>query len=150
MFYHPDSGFPTEFWVRGYNKLSFYFPWAFKFLKKEVLMVDGWRKEERGDDLWDKEKWDGKIKLQKHPYYYTLNSREEQSRIATIHEEKRYWKRWFGLQIKCNHYIEVEFDQEVGERSGSWKGGTVGCSYEIKPGETAKECLRRMEQERKF
>jgi hypothetical protein len=54
------------------------------------------------------------------------------------------------LHIKCSHYIEIEFDKEVGERAGSWKGGTIGCSYGIKSNETAYQCLLRMEQERKF
>src|SRR5690349_4109819 len=35
MFYHVDSGFPSEMWFRGWK--SFNFPWAFKFDKREVL-----------------------------------------------------------------------------------------------------------------
>lgn len=150
MFYHPDSGFPNEFWVRGFPKLSFYFPWAYRFLKREVLMKDGWKKEEKGDDLWDKEKWKDLIDVSEHPYKYVLRSGEEQNVVATIYEKKMYWRRWFGLDVKCHHSIEVEFSGEVGEGSGSWKGGCIGCSYEILPGETAEECLRRMERERKF
>lgn len=46
--------------------------------------------------------------------------------------------------------IDVEFDDEVGERSGSWKGGTMGCGYEMRASETPWETLRRMERERKF
>jgi hypothetical protein len=150
MFYHPDSGFPTEFWVRGFNKLSFDFPWGYKFLKREVLHKTGWRKENKGDDFWDKEKWKNEIVLETHPYTYILNSGKSQERLATVYQEKRYWKRWFGLQIKCRHCLEIEFNEEVGERSGSWKGGCVGCSYEFKSGETTLECLKRMEKERKF
>jgi len=150
MFYHPDSGFPTEFWVRGFSGLSFDFPWAFKFLKREVLMVDGWKKEERGDDFWDKEKWGSQIKIKSHPYNYTLKSGEEQNVIATVYEEKRYWRRWFGLHTKCNRYIEIEFSDEVGERAGSWKGGVVGTSFLMKEGETPLQCLQRMSRERKF
>ncbi|HSE99834.1 MAG TPA: hypothetical protein VLA48_02970 [Nitrososphaeraceae archaeon] len=148
MTYHPDSGFPTELWVRGWK--SFNFPWAYDFLKREVLHKSGWRKEERGDDLWDKEKWKNEIVLESYPYTYTLNSGEKQERTATIYQEKRYWRRWFGLQTKCNHYIEIEFSDEVGERSGSWKGGVISCSYLINKGETALQCLQRMEKERKF
>jgi len=46
--------------------------------------------------------------------------------------------------------IAVEFNEEVGERTGSWKGGVLGCGYDMKPGETRLECLRRMERERRF
>lgn len=46
--------------------------------------------------------------------------------------------------------IEIEFDGEVGERTGSWKGGTIGCSYKMQEDKTIEQCLRRMERERKF
>jgi len=148
MTYHIDSGFPTELWIRGWK--SFDFPWAFKFWKREVLHKDGWRTEKRGDDLWDKEKWANELVLEIYPYIYTLKSGEKQERTATIYQEKRYWRRWFNLLTKCNHYIEIEFSDEVGEKSGSWKGGTIGCSYTMKKGETPLQCLQRMEKERKF
>lgn len=32
----------------------------------------------------------------------------------------------------------------------SWKGGTIGCGYALRPNESPYECLKRMEQERKF
>lgn len=46
--------------------------------------------------------------------------------------------------------IDVYFDGEVGKETGSWKGGTIGCDYDLKKGETMLECLRRMEVEREF
>lgn len=150
LFYHHDSGFPNQFWVRGFNKLSFYFPWAYNYLKTEYLFKDGWRTEERGDNFWDMEKWADQIVYETYDYQYRLQSGVIQNRKATIHQVKRYWSRWFGLHIKSRWVIEIEFNEEVGERSGSWKGGVTGCSYEIRPGETALACLRRMESERKF
>ena len=33
---------------------------------------------------------------------------------------------------------------------GTWKGGCIGCNYDLKPGETAEECLKRMKKEHKF
>ena len=150
MFYHIDGGFPTKCWVRGFSKLSFDFPWGFKFLKMEILLKDGWKKEEKGDDLWDKDKWGDKILYETHSYNYTLRNGKTQERIATIHQVKRYWKRWFDLDVMCSHRIEIEFSDEVGEKSGSWKGGCIGCSYEMKKDETPLECLRRMENERMF
>jgi len=148
MFYHADGGFPTEIWIRGWK--SFYFPWAYKFYKREVLHKDGWYTEQKGDNLWDKDVWGDKTLLETHPYTYTLNSGEKQYTTAEIYEEKRTWRNWFGLGKMMRHCIEVEFKNEMGERAGSWKGGTVGCSYQMKKGETALECLRRMESERRF
>ena len=148
MTYHVDSGFPTELWIRGWK--SFDFPWALKFYKREVLHKSGWVTEKRGDDFWDKQKWGDKILTETHPYSYTLNSGEQQKTTAEAHEERRTWKSWFGIKKDTRHYLEIEFKDEIGERAGSWKGGTIGCSYLIKSGETALECLRRMELERRF
>jgi len=44
----------------------------------------------------------------------------------------------------------VKFSDEVGERTGSWKGGVIGTGSEMRPGESPEQCLRRMERERKF
>lgn len=51
---------------------------------------------------------------------------------------------------KLSRYIDIEFNDEVGERSGTWKGGVLGCSYDMKKGESALDTLRRMEVEQKF
>ena len=59
----------------------------------------------------------------------------------------RQWLPWVKMERRV---IEIEFDGEVGERTGSWKGGTVGCSYEMQEDETIEQCLRRMEREREF
>jgi hypothetical protein len=83
-------------------------------------------------------------------YSYLLRSGEMQARTATIQEETRYWTRPWLPYKRLSRSINVEFDAEVGERSGSWKGGVLGCSYEMRPGETRRGTLRRMERERKF
>lgn len=86
-----------------------------------------------------------------YPYTYTLKNGTVQERTATCTIEFRKWHRkWFPLLTKESTVIDIEFSDEVGERTGSWKGGTLGCSYELLPEETVYECLKRMEQERKF
>ena len=88
------------------------------------------------------------------PYAYRLRNDELQQRKATVFVERRAWRpRWFewtSLFEKSYQSIAVEFDDEVGERTGSWKGGCVGCGYTMLPGETPKQTLRRMERERFF
>lgn len=86
-----------------------------------------------------------------HNYTYTLDSGEVQQVSATIKVEEREW-RLLGLPWprRISRYIDVEFDDEVGEGRGSWKGGTIGCDYEMRDGETATDTLRRMELERRF
>ena len=87
---------------------------------------------------------------QSHPYHYCLKNWTVQERTATIQIEERLWTRFWIPWRKLSRCIDVKFSDEVGERTGSWKGGTIGCGYEMKPGELPVECLRRMERERKF
>jgi len=90
------------------------------------------------------------------PYKYVLRSGEVQERTATVTAERRSWCwrarpfRWLRWPSKVATSIWVEFSDEVGERTGSWKGGTVGCGYELRQDETPEQCLRRMERARKF
>jgi hypothetical protein len=93
-------------------------------------------------------------------------------------EWRRRWLTWTKFGNKINKSIDVEFSYggpfvreilfekkmdrenwnrrykhitgEVGERTGSWKGGTIGCGYTMLEGETPLQTLRRMEKERKF
>ncbi len=87
-----------------------------------------------------------------HPYIYVLRDRTIQHRTATINGEEREWRwfKWLPWPRKVSRTINIEFDQEVGERTGSWKGGTTGCGYEWKRGETMVQALRRMERQREF
>ena len=92
--------------------------------------------------------------IQSEPYCYVLKSGEKQDRLAQIYVERRVWRhrwlQWTSCFQTVRQSIDVTFDDEVGERTGSWKGGTIGCGYEQKPGETATQTLRRMETERVF
>lgn len=91
-----------------------------------------------------------------YPYHYTLESGEVQNRIARVTVEKSLYTyhfflcRWLKWPRFCKLWACIEFSDEVGEETGSWKGGCVACWFEIKPGETVAECLRRMELTRKF
>ena len=94
-------------------------------------------------------------KKESFPYSYTLKSGEIQNRTATVSVTRRiwYWRIFKKLKIGPkidSTTLDIEFDDEVGEMTGGWKGGAIGCSYEMKPGETTEQTLRRMEKERKF
>ena len=111
---------------------------------------------------WQDEKnWEDRKKLgikYEAPYKYTLASGEVQERTAEIYVYRMQWHlrffyKYFGLKIGPRlrrQSIDVSFSDEVGERSGSWKGGCTGCSYEMKKGELPLATLRRMQRERKF
>lgn len=87
---------------------------------------------------------------QEHPYRYQLKNGDVQKRTATIQYEERLWTRFWIPWRRLSRSIDVRFSDEVGERTGSWKGGTIGCGYELRGSETPGECLRRMERERQF
>jgi hypothetical protein len=141
----------------GYSK-HFNFPWDLGAnVRHEVLRTDGtWVKP---SSEYDPPYSDGR-QVWLEPYNYVLKSGEKQYRIATFFVEEREWRwrcfRWlykYGIKLGpalIRRCISISFNQEIGERCGSWKGGTTGCGYEMLPGESPLACLRRMEVERKF
>lgn len=112
-----------------------------------VPFVGSW--EQRQPHRLDGKEPDGRH-LETYPYRYLLRSGEVQTREATIHVEREVRRLNWTPLTRMRFYIDVQFSDEVGERSGSWKGGTIGCAYEMRPGETPRQCLKRMEQERRF
>lgn len=144
--------------LQFYNKsLYIEMPWTYKWKFTELLDWDMNTviKEEAGKRDWNQwfansQAWI-KDNAKTYDYTYTLKNGTIQNRKATCHIERRTWTvRWAPWIKKINTTLEIKFDDEVGERSGSWKGGTIGCSYEMLPDETPEQTLRRMEKERKF
>jgi len=132
-------------------------PWEWRQVRHEVQRRDGsWTPllphyGTRANDWQPRD--DGRHKTA-HEYTYKLRNGGVQHVIATIYVERREWRwkafKWLPFpRMRCQA-IDVNFNAEVGERAGSWKGGCIGCSYEMKPGETPEDTLRRMERERTF
>lgn len=90
------------------------------------------------------------VKSEVFEYTYMLKSGEVQRRTATVRKEEREWRRYWLPSRRIEKTIDVRFNKEVGEKTGSWKGGVLGCGYNLKDGESAEQCLRRMERERTF
>ena len=133
----------------GLRRKSFDWPWCLHTLAYEQQLL----KDDKGSwvSVFD---WDATPYTESYPYTYTLRSGEVQYRTATVSKRRHVLcRRAFkviGWPRFIHESIEVEFDVEVGERTGSWKGGTIGCGHDLLPGETMLESLRRMERERKF
>ena len=141
----------------GHKYRIIYMPWMYDHCVTQVMLKDGtfvtyerYKKTANGITI-NPEPDVYRVRL---PYRYELESGKIQDRIATVTVERRQWcwrackfLRWPNKTITS---IEVEFDDEVGERSGSWKGGCIGCGYEMNSGESPIDCLARMERERKF
>lgn len=163
-------------WVRlgfGLFKIAFSFPWrwvvpdedqcsgptyGFTFFDDGLHLHWGKCKGKRDDPMtvigmpWRWRHREHKVLSapEEHPYRYTMRSGRVQERTATIKVETRLWTRpWLPFR-RLSRYIDITFSDEVGERSGTWKGGVIGCSYEMRPHEKALDTLRRMERERVF
>ena len=163
-------------WVRlgfGLFRIAFSFPWKWVVPDEHqcqgpqygfVFFQDGlhlrWGKKKGGSDdpftiigmpwRWNHVRHDILTEPETHPYQYTLRLGEVQNRMATIYEEARCWKRFWVPWRMYRKSINISFDDEVGEDSGTWKGGALDCSYGMVDGETPLDTLRRMESERRL
>ena len=59
------------------------------------------------------------------------------------------WLRWFS-KPKVSRSLDLQFSSEVGHRKGSWKGGTIGHSIEMLPGELHESAFRRYCEKQKL
>lgn len=137
-------------WVRGISIPLNPFEWRHQ--STMVRCSDGLWEPRVGS--WEHDKAPDNRETFKFSYTYFLKNGTIQNRTATVHVERMSWcpkcLQWTSLFQKSRTYIEVAFDEEVGERTGSWKGGCVGCGWDLRSGETPEAALRRMEKERKF
>lgn len=97
--------------------------------------------------------------LEKYPdeFYRTYNYRFE--KLNQESKCKYYvceycwrpkWLKWNDKFSLKKRTIEVEFENEMGPRVGTWKGGVLSCSFTMKENETPEECIKRMEKEYNF
>lgn len=131
----------------------FYFPWSWDFYRRWEMVEGGWvafptRTGLKGPfygDLGTKGIFD---------YRYTLRSGEIQERKATVSVDRMEWRwrwlKWLPFPRKRVSSIWIKFDGEVGDRTGSWKGGVTGCGETLRPGESPYDAFRRMERDRQF
>lgn len=159
-----DGGSAEKCWYQRYYHWDF--PWQYDWYSTEVLNHADNDKhiktlfiERRGDRRKDRfaamrESEPIKLAASKiYDYTYTLKSGKIQNRKATVFVDRMTWRmRWYPILpfVKVTTGINVTFNEEVGERAGSYKGGCVGCGYTMLPNESPLQTLRRMEAERKF
>lgn len=174
---HWDWGRRDEAFGDDQNGGIIHLPWEFDFHRCSHLLADGtWRHETSAKQLavnrqgfeaasaYREECWAARDRRwqDRTIYCHRLSRSSEagekagdvQVVIATFsvveYEHRRRWLRWTRLGAKVRRSIDVEFSGEVGSRAGSWKGGTIGCGYEMAPGESPIDTLRRMERDRSF
>jgi len=156
-FYGEDSQWFDSFWLCLGNKtFCFRMFWDWTWFRTSMLRKDGtWEHETKKDrkDFW-KDEWKDVLFSETHEYKYITENGKLQERLATIKVVEREWRwrsfMWLRFPRKIIRDIEIEFNKEIGERVGSYKGGTIGCSYEMKKVETPYNTLKRMEMTRNF
>jgi len=121
---------------------------------KNIVMKDGSITKDYSKNFWE-EDWDNILFKQVFDYTYVLENGTIQKRKATVKVEEREWRRWFLLwfkwKAKISKYLSISFDSEVGERSGSYKGGVTGISCQfLNDKETVEECFKRFEKTKKM
>lgn len=158
--FDPDGGDIHLAWKQGYKIIRM--PWGWRDYRREYLGTDGLFYP----DGAQADHYSRHINSRKplppmgppewtavYPFHYMTDQGDAQHVNATVKRSRtrRTW-RLFGLPVKrrIGHEIDVAFDDEVGNQRGSWKGGTVGCGYDMKPGEMPRGTLRRMQRERRF
>ena len=138
----------------GRQGKSFDGPWHLRHDRTEYLSVTGewyhdrikpasWAKDATGPLPWE----------QDFAYHYMLQDGEVQHVTATASRSRAlHYRKLFGVRYARQTYerLDVNFSEEVGNRRGSWKGGTVGCSTRMLPGDTPFQALRRMQKDRSF
>lgn len=138
---------------------TFSMPWQYDWVRTSTYMRDEtWFNETNKQRLtWNGEGYATHKWLSEYKWRETLPYIDEYDNTtvnATISVTEREWRprafMWTSLFSRSKRQIDIEFDKEVGREKGSYKGGCLGCSYELKAGETPAQCLKRMEQERKF
>lgn len=130
-------------------------PWSWEEVKgtHQVWTNIGWRPYQFAWVGNEKTTPDGRH-FWTFPYRYRLRNGTLQERTATMHVERREYRwralPWLPWPRMRSQWISVDFDQEVGEGTGSWKGGVTGCSEDMLPGEEPRSTLWRMERTRRF
>ena len=146
----------SSFWLHLGGKMNDFEQCDSKWITWDLPIFSwmfDWHRIQLPDKSWIPYTYEdrARARTEVYPYTYTLNSGEIQGRTASCFVEERQWHRKWLPCVKMNkRVIDITFSGEIGEKSGSWKGGTTGCGYNLLPSESMQDCLCRMEKERKF
>jgi hypothetical protein len=100
-------------------------------------------------DNWD----DVQSNIEIFKWFRFADPYDGQEIVARVNIEQRVWVRgpkwihwltkWIPGAKLVSRTLDIEFNHEVGSRKSSWKGGTLGCAYEMQPGETIEQTWKR-------
>ena len=144
----------------GRRRKSFSLPWGWNRRKgdyrREYMDAAGaWHDADLMPREWNTDEQNAELGplpwSERYTFHYMCQpSGKAQHVPTTIQRERRTdTYRVFGrvTRRRVEDLIDIRFHEEVGNRRGSWKGGVVGTSATMKPGETPGETLRRFQRE---
>lgn len=148
-----DEGNLTKSW-------GFFLPWnEWRHVRFSLYDRDGqhfWS-QNRDDDKQGSSFRDGSYEKQKEAegrcpkrLFEFLDYDGERITVTTMIQEREWLRgvkafRWMSrfAKPKVHRSLDLEFHREVGRGKGSWKGGTLGHSIELLPGELHEAAFRR-------
>lgn len=134
---------------------GYFLPWTqWRHVRHSLYGLEGehvWTEPKRvKGKLWDYEAWKtAEEACPSRSFTFRDFDGEELTACAKIEErEWRFgegWFKWLSLfrRPKVRRSLKLDFSGETGPRKGSWKGGTVGHSIDILPGELHEAAFRR-------
>ncbi len=149
VFYGPQTGdsSTTKCWC-------WFLPWTqWRFHRFSLYALQGehfWTQyeHERGRGNWDAQR---EAEERCPNLSFQFDDFDGERIEVQTHIEEREWKfgtgwfKWLSVFARRNvqRCLDLEFSKETGERKGSWKGGTLGHSIELLPGELHESAFRR-------
>lgn len=135
-----------------------FLPWTqWRFVRFSLYQPDGThfytqfergRRKRTGLDVFN-EQHEAENKVGK--VAFTIRDFDGEMIVATTHIQEREWLfgdkwcswlSWFR-RPKIVRSLDIQFSSEVGREKGSWKGGTIGHSIEMLPGEIPSQAFHR-------
>ncbi len=132
-------------------------PWQnWRFIRQSWYGPDGQEIEtlwETSDREVKRAQWEWRREFEKslEKTRFEIEDFDGQRIGVSTNIEEREWRfgtglfSWLSLfrKHRIRRALAIEFDKEVGTQKGSWKGGLIGTSIEMLPGELHEAALRR-------
>jgi hypothetical protein len=149
---HVHYGAQWNEWPGCQSKVFFY-PWRTRTMIRHTLYGLEGQPVAELPARWKLEDWDRRQAIKDTAPTVIFDFQDfdgEWIQATTMIEEREYhmgegrfkWLRFFTPR-QTFRSLEINFSAETGKRKGSWKGGTVGHSIHMRPGELHEAAFRR-------
>lgn len=138
------------------QRWSCFLPWTqWRHVRRSFYGLDGqhfWTEPNHDGRLGTAEREDNWAKMKSCPAQkFAFTDYDGEQLTAKTRIEEREWHfgeglfKWLSVfrNSKISRSLDIEFSGETGRRKGSWKGGTIGHSINMLPGELHKAAFRR-------